>query len=67
MKRIKARGIKVIIYEPTYHEERFFNSKVVNDLEEFKTTADIIVANRITNEIKDVQEKVYSRDLFGKD
>ncbi len=67
MKRIKARGIKVIIYEPTYHEERFFNSKVVNDLEQFKATADIIVANRITNEIKDVQEKVYSRDLFGKD
>ncbi len=67
MKRIKARGIKVIIYEPTYHEERFFNSKVVNDLGQFKATADIIVANRITNEIKDVQEKVYSRDLFGKD
>ncbi|HSR02101.1 MAG TPA: UDP binding domain-containing protein, partial [Methylophilaceae bacterium] len=67
MKRIKARGIKVIIYEPTYHEERFFNSKVVNDLEQFKATADIIVANRITNEIKDMQDKVYSRDLFGKD
>ncbi len=67
MKRIKARGIKVIIYEPTYHEARFFNSKVVNDIEVFKSTSSIIVANRITDEIKDVQEKVYSRDLFGKD
>ncbi|MGJ8620863.1 MAG: nucleotide sugar dehydrogenase [Methylophilaceae bacterium] len=67
MKRIKARGIKVIIYEPTYHEARFFNSKVVNDIEVFKSTSSIIVANRITDEIKDVQDKVYSRDLFGKD
>lgn len=67
MKRIKARGIKMIIYEPTYHEERFFNSKVVNDIELFKQTANVIVANRITDEIKDVRDKVYTRDLFGKD
>jgi UDPglucose 6-dehydrogenase len=67
MKRIKARGIKVIIYEPTYHEERFFNSKVVNDIDLFKRKANVIVANRITDEIKDVRDKVYTRDLFGKD
>ncbi len=67
MKRIKARGIKVIIYEPTYHQERFFNSKVVNDIELFKQMANVIVANRITDEIRDVRDKVYTRDLFGKD
>lgn len=67
MKRIKARGIEVIVYEPELHEAEFFHSPVVNDLAEFKRRADVIVANRITDDIKDVAAKVYSRDLFGKD
>lgn len=67
MKRIKSRGIRVVVYEPTYHKERFYNSKIINDLDEFKQMSDVIVANRMSDEIKDVQEKVYSRDLFGND
>ena len=67
MKRIKARGIKVIVYEPTFKEARFYNSEVVNDLASFKARSDVIVANRIDKNIKDVGSKVYSRDLFGKD
>jgi UDPglucose 6-dehydrogenase len=67
MKRIKARGIKVIVYEPTFKEDRFFNSEVVNDLVAFKERCDVIVANRIAEDIQDVNHKVYSRDLFGKD
>ena len=67
MKRIKAKGAEVIVYEPALHEPTFCNSRVVNDLAQFKAEADVIVANRITDDIRDVESKIYSRDLFGQD
>ncbi len=67
MKRIKSKGIDVVVYEPVLKEEKFFNSKVIKDIDEFKKISDVIVSNRLSNELEDVYEKIYTRDLFTRD
>ena len=67
MKRLKGHGIEVVVYEPVLTEEAFYNSKVIKDLDEFKSMSDIIVSNRLSKELQDVEEKVYTRDLFNRD
>ena len=67
MKRIKAKGIEVVVFEPALHEDEFYHSRVIKDLDEFKEISDVIVANRLSDEIKDVVDKVYTRDLFSRD
>ena len=67
MKRLKAKGIEVVVYEPTYLEATFFNSKVTGSLSEFKELADVIISNRMHVDLSDVTEKVFTRDFFGRD
>ncbi len=67
MKRIKAKGIEVVVYEPSLKEDNFFHSRVIRDLDEFKKISDVIVVNRVTNELSDVVDKIYTRDIYSRD